>query len=502
VLYWPASREMSRLVLPLPDQFTERLKERGVTPLAVGHVIVATNHPHEHVIVDTIRELALELQLVFNGDAVMVLPPGVNKGTGLQAALHRLGLSLHEVVGIGNAANDHSFLDICECAVAVDNAVPALKDKVAFSTRAPAGAGVVELVDELVATDLAGRSPRGAGDDVVLGTREDGVAVNFAPYGHNLLVAGPSGSGKSTFATGLIERLMERSFQLCIIDPEGDYGTLHDIVTLGSRRRPPQIDEITGVLADPSESIVVNLLGIPLSDRPEFFAQLLPHLQSMRARTARPHWLLLDEVHHLLPAGWGLANSMIPQRLGETILVTFHPHAVAEPILRLVDIVVAVGPSPEATMVEVAGALGIAPPQMPALTGRRNEVIAWFRGTGAPPFRMRIVPARADRLRHLRKYAEGNLGPKSFVFRGPEGKLRLRAQNLVSFCDIAAGVDDDTWSFHLRRRDYSRWFQEVVKDDVLAQEVAAIEKAGDLSAAKSRRFIRDAIDRRYMLPSD
>jgi hypothetical protein len=114
---------------------------------------------------------------------------------------------------------------------------------------------------------------------------------------------------------------------------------------------------------------------------------------------------------------------------------------------------------------------------------------------------MKVIPARADRLRHLRKYAEGNLGPKSFVFRGPEGKLRLRAQNLVSFCDIAAGVDDGTWSFHLRRGDYSRWFREVVKDDDLAREVAAIEKADRIPSDESRRLVRDVVDRRYMLPS-
>jgi HAD superfamily hydrolase (TIGR01484 family) len=501
VLHVPSSRETLTLTPSVPEGFAQLLRERDVAPLAVGRVIVATHHPHEVTAIKTIRELGLELQIVFNGDAVMVLPPGVNKASGLNAALFRLGLSPHEVVGIGNAANDHSFLELCECAVAVDNAVETLKAKVAFSTRAANGAGVIELVDELVATDLAGRSPRGAGDDVVLGMLDDGAPVYFAPWGQNVLVAGPSGSGKSTFATGLIERLMERSYQLCIIDPEGDYGTLSDIVTLGSRLRPPEVDEIMQVLVDPVANVVVNLLGIPLSDRPEFFAQLLPHLRSMRARTARPHWLVIDEVHHLLPAARTLPSSMLPQRLGETIFVTVRPRDVAEPILRFVDIAVAVGPSPEATIADLAAAIGTPSPPTPPLIGRRDEVITWFRTTAAGPFRMKVIPARADRLRHLRKYAEGNLGPNSFVFRGPEGKLRLRAKNLVSFCEIAAGVDGDTWTFHLERGDYSRWFREVVKDEDLAREVAAIEKAGGSSADESRRLVRDAVDRRYMLPT-
>src|SRR6266446_10126510 len=55
----------------------------------------------------------------------------------------------------------------------------------------------------------------------------------------------------------------------------------------------------------------------------------------------------------------------------------------------------------------------------------------------------------AQRLRHSRKYAEGELGEdKSFYFRGQEGSLNLRAQNLVLFLQIAEGVDDGTWLYH------------------------------------------------------
>jgi len=53
--------------------------------------------------------------------------------------------------------------------------------------------------------------------------------------------------------------------------------------------------------------------------------------------------------------------------------------------------------------------------------------------------------------RHIRKYAEGELGTdKSFYFRGPDGSLNLRAQNLSIFLQMAEGVDDNTWTHHLR----------------------------------------------------
>ena len=116
------------------------------------------------------------------------------------------------------------------------------------------------------------------------------------------------------------------------------------------------------------------------------------------------------------------------------------------------------------------------------------------------PYAAFIVPARSARLRHLRKYAEGNLGPRSFFFRGPMATMNLRAQNLTAFCDLASGVDDDTWLFHLGRGDYSTWLTETIKDDDLAREVAGVEQAAELAPSDSRRLIRDAIDRRYMLP--
>jgi len=49
----------------------------------------------------------------------MVLPAGINKASGLPAALARLRLSPLNVVGIGDAENDTAFLQACGCAVAV-----------------------------------------------------------------------------------------------------------------------------------------------------------------------------------------------------------------------------------------------------------------------------------------------------------------------------------------------------------------------------------------------
>src|SRR5439155_24116391 len=118
LVHQPAKRTTRLLGERPPEIFASTLREHGVAPLSVGEVIVATWQPHEAVVLDTIRALGLELQVIFNKGAVMVLPSGINKAVGLRAALDDLGLSAHNAVGVGDAENDHAFLSVCECAVA------------------------------------------------------------------------------------------------------------------------------------------------------------------------------------------------------------------------------------------------------------------------------------------------------------------------------------------------------------------------------------------------
>lgn len=261
LLYWPASGEEKLLGERPPLEFVNLLRSRNVTPLSVGKVIVATWHPNETIVIQAIRDLGLELQVIFNKGAVMILPSGINKAAGLKAALDELKLSPHNVVGVGDAENDHSFLNLCECSVAVANALPKVKERADFVTNGSRGAGVVELIDKLIESDL------------------------------------------------------------------------YELETKIKRHDAEQLDE-----------------------------------------------------------------------------------------------------------------------------------------------------------------------DKSFYFRGPNYNLNLRAQNLIIFNQIAEGVDDDTWLFHLQQHDYSRWFREAIKDEELGEEAEQIERRAYLSPEESRDLIKEAIERRYTLP--
>ena len=74
LVFRPAIREKTLLGERPPRQFVDALIDRGVSPLSVGEVIVATTEPNQEVVLTTIRDLGLELQVIFNKGAVMVLP--------------------------------------------------------------------------------------------------------------------------------------------------------------------------------------------------------------------------------------------------------------------------------------------------------------------------------------------------------------------------------------------------------------------------------------------
>jgi phosphoglycolate phosphatase (TIGR01487 family) len=159
VVYQPRSRETRVLSKPPPAAFVDELRRRGVQPLAVGQVFVATEQPNERVVLDVIAELGLDLQVILNKGAVMVLPASVNKATGLRAALEELGVSAKDVVGIGDAENDEPFLTMSGLGVAVANALDSLKAQADYVTSGENGAGVRQIIDSLIAGDLPSRDP-------------------------------------------------------------------------------------------------------------------------------------------------------------------------------------------------------------------------------------------------------------------------------------------------------------------------------------------------------
>jgi hydroxymethylpyrimidine pyrophosphatase-like HAD family hydrolase len=500
VLYRPSTKEQRLLTEPASPALTDVLRRKGVIPLDVGASIIATVRPHEVPIMEAIRDLGLEHHVIFNRESVMVLPPGINKATGLAAALDELKLSSHEVVGIGDSENDHALFQASELAVAVASAVPTLRDAADWVTAQNNGAGTAEALLALVADDLAVQAKRLTRHLIMLGTNSAGVRMTMSPVGENLLVAGTSGSGKTTLAQAILEQLIDQGYQTCVVDPEGDYPSMEKMIVFGNSQRSPTVAEVVTALENPKEQVIVNLVGLPLEDRPAFFLELLPKLHERRLQTGRPHRILVDEAHHLLPKTWrGTAQSI--RDLDCMMFVTVHPDRLAAQVLDSIDIAVALGHEPAATLRPVETQSR----RLASVSDRElgvGEALLWRRAARGQVERLLTAVPRAERQRHRRKYAEGELPPeRSFYFRGPDGKLNLRAQNLIMFRQIAEGVDDETWLHHLRKGDYSEWMETAIKDPSLAEIVHQVEAMPELSAHDSRKRVANAIEERYTLPA-
>jgi hypothetical protein len=217
----------------------------------------------------------------------------------------------------------------------------------------------------------------------------------------------------------------------------------------------------------------------------------------MREQYGRPHQLIIDESHHLLPEDFDLSNW---ESVRGVIFITVEPDKVAPAALRVVDVIIAAGEEADRTLQKFCRAIGV-PTSAGWAKPKDDEVLLLDRRSGAAP--IAIQPNRGKRLspRHSRKYAEAELPEdRSFYFRGPDQKLNLRAQNLKLFMQIAAGIDDATWLYHLRRHDYSRWIREALKDESLADEIDKIETTVS-DPNDSRDQISKAIERRYTASS-
>lgn len=155
VLYRPESGAVEQLAAPAPPALIEALTRENV-PLSVGHSIVATVEPYGPQMLGAIRALGLPWHVIPNKEALMALPIEVSKASGLLHALRALSIEASRTVGVGDAENDQALLQACGLAVAVHNALPTVKHIADVVTAGESGAGVVELIEGLLAGKFDG----------------------------------------------------------------------------------------------------------------------------------------------------------------------------------------------------------------------------------------------------------------------------------------------------------------------------------------------------------
>ncbi len=500
VLYFPGSRETKVLGDPPEEALLEALRQRRVR-FDVGTSIIATDEPFAEAAVAAIRQTGVERTLVFNKGALMLLPGGITKGTGLEAALAALELSAHNTVCIGDAENDHVFLAMSECGVAVANAIPALKERADHVTRAADGQGVIEFIDEHLVNDCVDLIPRLPRHRLPIGETAEGEPVALPAHGTRLLIVGPSGSGKTTLTGALIERIVDTGRSTLLIDPEGDYQTLSDlesVVVLGGtgERALPTPDEVHQLLRRPTSSLVLNLSAMTRAEKVGYTTKVLGVVAAVRSTSGVPHWVILDEAHQVLPAEGSPGVELLRAGPEAFCMITLVIEDLA-PEARALPTAVASTELGAFAAALTASRNGAVPTAIPGGHLDRGEAaLAWL-DERPRAVRFRVARRRVQHRRHVRKYTEGELPPeRSFFFRGPNGALNLRAVNLTRFVELADGVDEATWAHHLARGEYSSWVRDMIKDPELGTQLAALEAAGD-TPAESRRRVLGAIRARY-----
>ena len=499
LVYDPATRRETKIAEPPPATFVEKLRERGVERISTGRVIVATWEPHSEAVLAAIHRHGLELQVIFNKGAVMVLPTGVNKASGLKAALRDLKLSPHNVVGVGDAENDHSFLHLCELSAAVANALPALKAAATFTTTADHGAGVAEIVEALLENDLRGHPPNLERLGLTFATSE-GREVALDPWSgcvlicrrigerqvdgreaHRRVVARARLSILHRRSRGRLRRRREhrgggsadRAAAARGGDPAargraGERRRLHD---RHSDLRP------AGVL----RGVVLGAAGDAGALRPAALARARRGASSDAGRMAAPERAPARHARER-PARDGRAGTVesCGARKGDPCSSS------RREFFRNIPVVLP--------------RRGVPPLREGDL--EKGRALVWHRGSMDAPREFQVERPKTEGVRHSRKYASAELTPdRSFYFRGPKGKLNLRADDLASFVRMAQGVDDDTWVYHLRRGEYSQWFRDNIKNEDLADAAERVEKAENMSASESRELIRNEIEQRYAIPA-
>ncbi|MFO7168625.1 MAG: DUF5752 family protein [Chloroflexota bacterium] len=517
VVYFP---ERDRVVLPfgrLPPELVERLDMSSI-PLERGMVIVATHEPYDQIVLEVLRGIGGGATVEYNRGAVMVLPAGATKGAGLLYALRELGYSPHNVVACGDAENDRSLFAVAELAVAVANAVPPIRAIADVILPEPDGAGVRFLIGELCAGRTLPASPR-PDRRLLLGRTPAGSAVHIAPatlLDGNIGIVGASGSGKSWVAGLLAEELLKQGYQLCVIDPEGDYRGLraypHTLLVGGQGTRLPPVAELVTLCEYSDVSLVLDLSTHPLAERNAYVAELLRALRGLRARRGRPHWFLADEIQSLCPCHNGEVTAMLETMLpdGGWCFVSYRPSQVSPLLLAMLNGWILTRLSAPAELAALAQLLGseaawsVIEPHLPQLpTGQAYLLLDTVReGSDQPgtskdsPVIFRPGPRTVPHIRHLHKYLWAPLPDgQRFYFRDAAGGEHGQAASLWEFREALARLPGDVLQYHLSRGDFSRWVRDTLHDSELADRLARISRRGMAGEELRQALVSVVVDR-------
>jgi hypothetical protein len=490
------------LAPPVPGELASALAGRGVA-CRRGEVLLACSGEDESAVLEEVRRLGLECQLIRNRAELMVLPPGVSKGTGLAAGLAELGISVHNTIAIGDAENDHSLLACAELGVAVANAVDALKPRADIVLTADDGRGVATFLRGPVLSGRVRVHPNRW--RITLGKLSDGTPVSIPASQLNVLVTGGPQRGKSYLAGLIAEQLIRLGYSVVVFDPEGDHsglGQLHDVFVTGSGGNLPAPQDLAQMVRHGPGGVVVDMSAVPAARCAGYMQAAHSELEAMRAASGLPHWLIIDEAQRPLARD---TRTLFEPGMAGYCLVTYRPEDLRPEALVSIDILIAAPGAPAdstADLVAAAGKMTYARASELMRQAGPGQAILVDRdhpGTGTV---FSIGERETSHMQHWHKYSVGQLPyDRRFYFRRDwDTRTGGVAGNVGELERELRMCDDSVIVHHCRHGDFSRWVAEVLGDPPLAAAMAAVEdaiRAGTSEVAAARTMLTDAISARY-----
>ncbi len=469
------------LAEPVDRGLDEALATRGV-PYRRGEVLVAVDGKHTAAVVEVIGELEMDYQIIRNRSALMVLPAGTTKGTGLAALLAKMSLSPHNTVAVGDAENDLSLLGVAEVGAAVANAVASVRRIADVVLDQPDGAGLAALLAQPYLSGAQRWCPPRRWVDI--GTFDDGTTTLLPGSQGRILVTGPAASGKSYLLGLMAERWVLAGYSVVVIDPEGDHlqlQRLDQVQVLDSGHHLPEPGEVVHALR-PNSSVVVDLSGLAEPGKSEYVRRLRSTAEAHRELHGFPHWVIYDEAHLL-----GSEEEAHWARRGGYVLCSFAPASLPAQEIDSSDVAI--------TLADAGIAADI--------VSRRRAIIRF--GSG-PPRGFSIAERRTAHVRHRHKYADVRLPPeRRFYFHTTDGESIAAAASMHDFCKAVRHLDQQALEYHLERGDFSHWLDGTIADKDFAASVSAWEDELEARRAADLERIRDqlvqAVEKRY-LPSE
>ncbi|MFQ3661352.1 MAG: HAD hydrolase family protein [Chloroflexaceae bacterium] len=514
VVYFPHRDIVTLPFGRLNPALIERLSVTGI-PLERGLAIVATHTPHDLVVLQVLRDVAGGATVEYNRGAVMVLPPGATKGTGLRYALRELGCSPRSVIACGDAENDRSMFECVELAVAVNNATEDVRALADMVLTEPDGAGVRALGEGLLRRQLPPYRQRPE-RMLPLGERSDRTPVLLDPFwllDASLAIVGSSGGGKSWLAGLLAEELLRRGYQICLIDPEGDYRAMrafpHTLLLGGASAPLPPVNDVATLSEYAETSLVLDLSLETHERRMSYVAGLLHELGCLRARYGRPHWLLVDEAQSfcLTPDSDAATTLCRLMREGGVGIVSYQPSRLPPAILEQIDhwLVTRLVSGEEQACVarQLARCPGWVDPGLSLSTLPRGQAYLCVSTRSATPAPAQLVQFRArprtvPHIRHLHKYLRAPLPyDKRFHFHDGQGRyLGESAANLWELRGALSTLPLDSLRYHVERGDLERWVSLVLRDPELGRQIGKITRR-HLGGEALREALVAVVSERY-----